>query len=93
MEVVAVKEGFYGGIRRRVGVRFDVPEGSKSKWFVPVAEYVPAASRREDQSPLTMHQASRRQSTGFVELMRQGKPEPAPEPEAKSKGGRPKKSE
>jgi len=38
MIVVAHFMGFYGGERRRPGDQFEVPDGTKSKWFSPVGE-------------------------------------------------------
>lgn len=38
MKVKATAIGFHGGFRRRVGDVFDVADGAKSKWFVPVDE-------------------------------------------------------
>lgn len=35
MKVRAIREGFYGGSRRRVGAIFDVADGAKGRWFVP----------------------------------------------------------
>jgi len=35
MKVRAIRTGFYGG-RRRPGAVFDVPEGERGSWFVPV---------------------------------------------------------
>jgi hypothetical protein len=34
MRVVATAVGFYKGSRKRPGQEFDVPEGTKGKWFV-----------------------------------------------------------
>lgn len=44
MEVIALKEGFFGGSRKRVGERFDVPQNAKGSWFAPVEE--PKAQRQ-----------------------------------------------
>lgn len=35
MRVKATATGFHGGFRRRSGDVFEVPDGSRSKWFVP----------------------------------------------------------
>lgn len=35
MEVIALKEGFFGGSRKRVNEHFDVPKGTKGSWFTP----------------------------------------------------------
>ena len=36
MKVVALKTGFFGGSLREPGAAFEVPDGTKSTWFVPV---------------------------------------------------------
>jgi len=44
-KVVAIKDGFFGGSRQRVGSVFDVPKGTKGTWFVAApkaAEPAPA---------------------------------------------------
>lgn len=41
MLVEAIQTGFHGGARRRVGARFEVPDGAKAKWFMPVGEIKP----------------------------------------------------
>jgi hypothetical protein len=37
MKVVALKPGYLGKLRQP-GDEFDVPEGSKASWFVPVVD-------------------------------------------------------
>lgn len=41
MKVIALKEGYFGKLRMP-GDEFDVPEGSKASWFVPVQTAVSA---------------------------------------------------
>lgn len=36
MEVIATKQGFFGGQLRNEGDRFTVPDGSKAKWYEAV---------------------------------------------------------
>lgn len=36
MKVRAMKQGFYGGARRRVGDVFEAEDGAKASWFEPV---------------------------------------------------------
>ena len=36
MKVRAIKQGFYGGARRRVGDVFEAKDGAKASWFEPV---------------------------------------------------------
>ena len=35
MKVRAMKQGFYGGARRRVGDVFEAEDGAKASWFEP----------------------------------------------------------
>ncbi len=42
MKVRAMKQGFYGGARRRVGDVFEAEDGAKASWFEP-AEAAEAA--------------------------------------------------
>jgi len=35
MKVIATAQGFYGSYRE-VGDKFEVPDGAKASWFVPV---------------------------------------------------------
>lgn len=37
MKVIATSMGFFGKARRRKGDVFDVPDGTKAKWFEPCA--------------------------------------------------------
>jgi hypothetical protein len=55
MKVVAIKVGFYGGARKRVGDEFDVPQGMKATWFVPAAE-APAPEPEAKQQPVALSQ-------------------------------------
>lgn len=48
MLVRAIKPGFYGGDLKDVGDTFDVPDGTKSKWFVKVVDSAePAAGNNQ----------------------------------------------
>lgn len=38
MKVKATQRGFFGGILREPGDVFDVSEGVKGKWFMPLAD-------------------------------------------------------
>jgi hypothetical protein len=39
MKVKALQAGFFGGSLRDAGHEFDVPEGTKSSWFVAVGDF------------------------------------------------------
>jgi hypothetical protein len=48
MRVIATEQGFYKGARIREGREFEVPEGTKGKWFVPAA---PVEKPKADAKP------------------------------------------
>lgn len=49
MKVKAIAEGFFAGHRRRKGALFEVPEGTKASWFVPVAPVAPLADTKKPE--------------------------------------------
>jgi hypothetical protein len=49
MRVIATEGGFYKGARIREGREFDVPEGTKGKWFVATA---PVEKPKADAKPV-----------------------------------------
>lgn len=52
MQVRALRDGYYKGVRRREGSVFLVEEGAKSKWFEPVKEDVqPVVEEVEVEKP------------------------------------------
>lgn len=59
MRVKAIKEGSYYGVRIRAGVEFEARDGLKSKWFVPVADYVPEPEPDSDKEPETFTEMNR----------------------------------
>jgi hypothetical protein len=55
MKVIANTLGFYGGSRRRPGDVFEVPDGTKGKWFTPADKAKPKGKAKpEDKSPETL---------------------------------------
>lgn len=48
MNVIATEAGFFKGRRIRAGQEFEVPEGTKGKWFVPAA---PVEKPKADAKP------------------------------------------
>ncbi len=46
MKVIASEQGFFRGARIRPGQSFEVPEGTKGKWFAPAAEAKPPADAK-----------------------------------------------
>lgn len=49
MEVIALKEGYFGKLRMP-GDEFDVPQGSKASWFVPVQTAISAPPASQDDA-------------------------------------------
>ena len=49
MEVIAIKPGYYGKLRQPDD-KFDVPEGSKATWFVPVKQDVEQKAEGKKQA-------------------------------------------
>jgi hypothetical protein len=73
MQVRATSMGFFGGSRRRVGEVFDVPEGTRASWFVPVgvasaAPTDPAKTARRPR-PVALSQVAREQTTGPLDSL------------------------
>ena len=62
MKVKAISPGFHKG-RRRAGDEFEVPDGSKASWFVPVIE-----SAAKQQGPAAKQQgpAAKQQGADLV---------------------------
>lgn len=71
MKVKALDTGFYAGGRVRAGTVFDVPEGTKGKWFVPVAEVKADAKPKgkAEKAPATLSEAGKEQPADFNESM------------------------
>lgn len=71
MKVKALDTGFYAGGRVRAGTVFDVPEGTKGKWFVPVGEVKaePDAKAKAKKAPGTLAEAGKEQPADFNESM------------------------
>lgn len=61
MKVRAIKQGFYGGARRRVGDVFDAEGGAKASWFEPV-------EAAESAKPKTKAKAKGGEPTTFSEI-------------------------
>ncbi len=67
MEVQALSMGFFDGARRRPGDRFEVPDGTKAKWFMPVGQ-VKAAKAPPKQAPVALSQVGKEPPKGPTEL-------------------------
>lgn len=64
MKVRATADGFYGGERKRAGAVFEVKDGIKSKWFVPVSDAKAApvkAPKAKKDEPVAMSELQKNQ--------------------------------
>lgn len=71
MKVRALQAGFFGG-RRRAGDVFDVPEGTKGKWFAPVADSKAAAAapaKPAKQEPQALSQRGKNQPQSMTDVL------------------------
>lgn len=59
MKVKAIAMGFHDGKRQRVNSEFEVPDGKKGKWFVPVDKAKPKGKTKEDKGPETLSELAR----------------------------------
>lgn len=69
MKVRAIEGGFFGGSRRRAGSVFEVPDGTTSRWFVPVASPhdsapAPAERSRRERKTLSLSEIGRERAVG-----------------------------
>lgn len=73
MKVKALDAGFYAGNRVRAGQVFEVPEGTKAKWFVAVdeikADEAPKGPKaRKKDEPATLSQAGKQDAQTFADV-------------------------
>ena len=72
MKVKALEAGFYNGNRVRQGQEFEVPEGTKGKWFVALAEVkateAPKAKGKKAE-PQTLSEAAHQDVQGFNDAL------------------------
>jgi hypothetical protein len=59
MRVVAIKEGYDNIKLREVGEEFEMPEGAKGSWFVPVADAKKAKANKPKGDPSTLAEIGR----------------------------------
>lgn len=74
MKVKAIEVGFFNGSRVRAGQVFEVPEGTKGSWFVPVGDVKatdapkPAGKGKpKKDEPQTLSAAARQEVQTFAE--------------------------
>ena len=72
MKVKALEAGFYNGNRVRQGQEFEVPEGTKGKWFVALAEVKATEAPKtkgKKAEPQTLSEAAHQDVQGFNEAL------------------------
>lgn len=67
MRVKATKTGFYNDSLRDPGDEFEVPDGLKGSWFVPVAEFKTLPTKAEEKEPNTLSQMGKQRAKGPTE--------------------------
>lgn len=73
-KVVAIHDGFYGGVRIREGATFVVSDTAKGKWFVPYDEFKNPAPKLP---PVETSLTKRPKPGSFVDMVTR-KPTAAP---------------
>ena len=75
MQVKALSTGFFDGRRIRTGDTFEVPEGTKAKWFAPVggaaekAAAAPKAGKGKKAEPTTLSQLGTEGAQNFQDVV------------------------
>lgn len=75
MKVKALTDGFFGGARRRAGQIFEVPNGTKGKWFEPVkasepaVEDKPAKKKGDKSTPETLSELAKSATPQELEVI------------------------
>lgn len=59
MKVKAIDVGFFNGSLVEAGQEFEVPEGTKGKWFVPAGEYKAPAKAKAKAQPTTLSEIAK----------------------------------
>lgn len=59
MKVKALEPGFYGGSMIGEGQEFDVPSGTKARWFTPVEEFKAPAKAAPRTPPKTLSEMAK----------------------------------
>jgi len=79
MKVIALQAGFYGNSRVRIGQEFEVPEGTKGRWFEPVEHNkAPKGAKAEDKAPKgakaqTLSEMANTKTQSMAQAMASGK--------------------
>lgn len=76
MKVIALEAGFYGGRPVPKGATFEVPEGSKARWYAPAdgsagkaaAAKQKAGPTKQAAAPATLSEIGKDQPKSFVDV-------------------------
>lgn len=69
MKVIALTQGFYGGEPIAPGTEFEVPEGSKSRWYAPVGNEPKAPkARAKREEPQALSQLGKETARSFTDV-------------------------
>lgn len=69
MKVIALDQGFYGGHPVAPGTEFEVPDGSKSRWYAPTGNEpkAPAKAKPKKDEPQALSQLGKESAKSFVD--------------------------
>jgi hypothetical protein len=79
-KVIAIKDGFYDGVRRRAGETFKVSDHTTGKWFVEPEKFVAPPPKPDFDLE---RQGAKQAAQSFVTLMKQPTMTSVNEPEIK----------
>lgn len=68
MKVKALQPGFYNGSLVQVGQEFEVPSGTKGKWFTPLEDYKAPAKVKAPAAPKTLSEMAKQPVTDGASL-------------------------
>jgi hypothetical protein len=71
MQVVAISDGFYGGMRRREGSRFEWKEKTLAKWVVAADSELPKQAEPEKE-PETLSELNKKQKPTKIDKVLAG---------------------
>jgi len=71
MQVIAISDGFYGGVRRRKGSQFEWKEKALAKWVAPVGDKS-AKQPEPEKEPETLSEINKKQKPTKIEKVLAG---------------------
>lgn len=69
MKVIALYQGFYGGKPIDPGTEFEVPDGSKARWYAPVGNEPKAVAKAKPKKdePQALSQLGKEPAKSFID--------------------------